>query len=213
MSPKEKEVDERSSSTSNGEVRKKKGESIPSTRRGKGEVTTMTSKNSESDASVSEDKRSGPFYEDFKVGIVIRHPGGRTITDTDNIWFTLITCNTNQIHYNEEYTKRYFSNPPFDGRLVVNSFLVLSIMTGLSTESTSANGIMLGMKDWKVHNPTFAGDTITAESEVISKRESKSHPSMGIVTVKTRAHNQKGTIIMECERSFMTRKYSNAEWR
>src|SRR5579864_2744585 len=114
-------------------------------------------------------KTDGPFYEDFKVGDIFVHSGGRTITDTDNIWFTLITCNTNQIHYNKEYVEKNFSDPPFDGRLVVNSLLVLSIVLGLSVSDTSKNGIMLGMTNWKITGPTFAGDTIHAKSEVTAK--------------------------------------------
>ncbi|MDH2900820.1 MAG: MaoC family dehydratase [archaeon] len=161
---------------------------------------------------VEQREKDGPFYEDFKVGEVLRHSGGRTITDTDNIWFTLLTCNTNQIHYNKEYTEKYFANSPFDGRLVVNSLLVLSTVLGLSVNDTSKNGIMLGMREWKVTNPTFAGDTVHAESVVIAKRESKSHPSMGIVTVKTKGFKQKDTEVMEFERSFMVRK-TNAEWK
>ena len=154
----------------------------------------------------------GPFYEDFKVGEILKHSGGRTITDTDNIWFTLITCNSNQIHYNKEYVQKNFSNPPFDGRLVVNSLLVLSIVFGLSVGDTSRNGIMLGMTNWKVVRPTFAGDTIHSRSEVTTKRESKSHPSMGIVTVRTRGFKQNDELIMEFERSFMVRK-SNQSWK
>ena len=164
------------------------------------------------EAQREKEEEEGPFYEDFKVGEILHHSGGRTITDTDNIWFTLLTCNTNQIHYNKEYVEKYFSNPPFDGRMVVNSMLVLSIVLGLSVDDTSKNGIMLGMSEWKVTNPTFAGDTIHAESEVIAKRESKTHPSMGIVTVKTKGFKQKNTLVMEFERSFMVRKL-NAEWK
>jgi itaconyl-CoA hydratase len=158
------------------------------------------------------EKVEGPFYEDFAVEQVLKHYGGRTITDADNIWFTLLTCNTNQVHYNKEYAERYFSNPPFDGRLVVNSFFILSIVTGLSTSDTSRNGIMLGMKEWKVIKPTFAGDTIRSESIVLSKRESESHPSMGIVTIKTTGYKQGNIPIMELERSFMVRK-RNSNWR
>jgi len=154
----------------------------------------------------------GPFYEDFKVGDVLNHSVGRTITDTDNIWFTLITCNTNQIHFNKEFTEKNFSNPPFDGRLVVNSLLVLSIVLGLSVSDTSRNGIMLGMTDWKVTRPTFAGDTIHAKSEVTAKRESNSHPSMGIVTVRTTGFKQNDTPVMEFERSFMVMK-SDQKWK
>ena len=154
----------------------------------------------------------GPFYEDFRVGDLLRHSGGRTITDTDNIWFTLLTCNTNQIHLNKEYVEEYFSGPPFHGKLVVNSFFILAIVLGLSVPDTSRNGIMLGMVNWKVMHPTFAGDTIHAASEVIARRESKSHPSMGIVTVKTTGFKQKNMAIMEFERSFMVRK-QNQKWK
>ena len=157
-------------------------------------------------------KEEGPFYEDFVVGQLLDHIGGRTITDTDNIWFTLVTCNTNQIHYNKEYVQENFSDPPFGGRLVVNSLLVLSIVFGLSVADTSRNGIMLGMTDWKVLHPVFAGDTVRSKSEVIAKRESKSHPSMGIVTVKTKGFKQDDFEIMEYERSFMVRK-SNQKWK
>jgi itaconyl-CoA hydratase len=156
--------------------------------------------------------REGPYYEDFKIGKILRHYGGRTITDTDNIWFSLLTCNTNQIHYNQEYVKENFSGPPFGGRLVVNSLLVLSIVLGLSAQDTSKNGIMLGMTDWKVSQPTFAGDTITSRSEVIAARESKSHPSMGIVTVRTKGFKQNDFLVMEFERSFMVRKASQ-KWK
>ena len=148
----------------------------------------------------------GPFFEDFEIGQTLHHPNGRTITDVDNIWFTLLTCNTNQIHYNKNYAEKYYSDPPFNGRLVVNSMLLLSTILGLSVNETSKNGLMLGMKDWKVINPVFAGDTITAESSVLAKRESKSHPSMGIITVRTKGFKQGNVQIMEFERSFLVRK-------
>lgn len=154
----------------------------------------------------------GPFYEDFAVGQVLNHSDGRTITDADNIWFTLLTCNSNQIHYNQEYVKENFSDPPFNGRLVVNSLFVLSTLFGLSVRDTSRNGIMLGMMNWKVSHPTFAGDTVRAKTEVLAKRESKSHSSMGIVTVKTIGFNQDDAPIMEFERTFMVRKRSQ-EWK
>jgi len=82
----------------------------------------------------------------------------------------------------------------------------------LSVRDTSRNGIMLGMSSWKVTNPTFAGDTVRATSEVLSKRESKSHPSMGIITVRTQGFKQNDTPIMEFERTFMVRKRGK-EWR
>jgi itaconyl-CoA hydratase len=154
----------------------------------------------------------GPFFEDFKMGAKLRHSGGRTITDTDNIWFSLLTCNTNQIHYNKEYAKNYFSDPPFNGQLVVNSLLTFSIVLGLSVNDTSKNGIMLGIKDWKATNPVFAGDTITSESDVIATRESKSHPTMGVVTVRSRGFKQGKIPVIEFERTFMVRR-RDAKWK
>jgi itaconyl-CoA hydratase len=157
-------------------------------------------------------ENDGPFYEDFEIGQVLNHDDGRTITDTDNIWFSLLTCNSNQIHYNESYAKANFSDPPFNGRLVVNSLFVLSTVFGLSVRDTSKNGIMLEMSNWKVNHPSFAGDTIRSSSQVLLMRESKSHPSMGIVTVKTTGLNQEGVPIMEFERTFMVRKRGR-EWK
>lgn len=149
---------------------------------------------------------NGPYYDDLKLGEEIIHSDGRTITDSDNIWFTLFTCNNNPVHYNLDYAKKNFGNPPFNGRLVVNSLLVVSIVIGLSVRDTSRNGIMLEIQDCKVTNPTFAGDTLYSKSEVISKRESKSHPNMGIVTVKTTGFNQNNVQVVECQRTFMLRK-------
>jgi itaconyl-CoA hydratase len=153
----------------------------------------------------------GPFYEDFEVGRKLAHEGGRTITDSDNIWFSLLTCNANEIHFNKDYAEKYFSRPPFNGRLVVNSALVFAIVLGLSAKDTSRNGIMLGMSEWRVSNPTFAGDTIYSESEVVDKRESKSHPTMGLVTITTRGFNQTGETVLTYSRTFMVRK-AGREW-
>lgn len=156
-------------------------------------------------------KPSGPYYEDFVVGQKMSHEGGRTITDTDNIWFSLLTCNENQIHFNKDYTEKFYSGPPFSGRLVVNSLLVFSIVLGLSAKDTSKNGIMLGMTEWQVSHPTFSGDTIYSESEVLDKRESASHPTMGLVTVSTRGFNQTNKTILTFKRTFMVRK-SGKNW-
>ena len=160
----------------------------------------------------SNDYQEGPFYEDFKEGATFHHSGGRTVTDTDNIWFSLLTCNPNPIHINQEYAKENFANPPFNGRLVVNSFFVLSTVIGLSVNDTSKNGIMLGLNNLKVTNPAFAGDTIYAESEIVGKRESESHSSMGIITVRTKGFKQGNVQVMEFERTFMVRK-RNEKWK
>jgi len=158
------------------------------------------------------DYSNGPYFEDFNVEQRIKHSTGRTITETDNIWFSLLTCNTNQIHFNKNYAEENFSDPPFNGKLVVNSFLVLSIVLGISTTDTSRNGIMLGLKDCKMTHPTFAGDTITAETVVLDKRQSKSHINMGIITVRTTGFKKRRVTVIEFERSFMVRK-TGKEWK
>ncbi len=146
------------------------------------------------------------YYEDFEVGQVLKNPLGRTITDTDNIWYTLLTCNTNPAHFNKDYCEKNFSAAPFNGRLIVNAGLILGIVAGLSVENTSKHGIMLGMNEMKVTAPVFAGDTLYSESNVLAKRESRSHPTMGIITIKTRGIKQDGSTVIEFERTFMIRK-------
>lgn len=158
----------------------------------------------------SEQKASGRFFEDFSVGQVFKHPLGRTITDVDNIWLTLLTNNTNPIHFNKDYCEKNFPGEPFRGRLTVNAALTFAVVAGLSVEETSKHGVMLGLNNMKIPNPVFAGDTLYAESTVLSTRESKSHAGMGIVTIKTRGYKQDGTTVMEFERTFLTRMKGKA---
>ncbi|BDB99122.1 MaoC family dehydratase [Saccharolobus caldissimus] len=148
----------------------------------------------------------GPYFEDFKIGQRFKSKVGRTITDVDNIWFTLLTNNSNQIHFNKDYTEKYFPGEPFKGRLVVNGFLTLAIVAGLLVEQTSQNGFMLGIENVKFLNPVFAGDTIYGEAEVIEVRESKSRPGFGIVKIRTWGYNQRGEKVIEFDRVFMVRK-------
>ncbi|QXJ27487.1 MaoC family dehydratase [Saccharolobus shibatae] len=156
-------------------------------------------------------EESGPFFEDFKVGQKFKSKVGRTITDVDNIWFTLLTNNSNQIHFNKDYTEKYFPGEPFNGRLVVNGFLTLTIVAGLLVEQTSQNGFMLGIENVKFLHPVFSGDTIYAEAEVIEVRESKSRPGFGIVKIRSYGYNQKGEKLIEFDRVFMVRK-RGAKW-
>ncbi|MCY0859844.1 MAG: MaoC family dehydratase [Sulfolobaceae archaeon] len=148
----------------------------------------------------------GPFFEDFKVGQRFKSRVGRTILDVDNVWFTLLTNNNNEIHFNLDYVKKNFPGEPFKGRLVVNGFLTLAIAAGLLVEYTSKNGIMLGLENVKFLEPVFAGDTIYSEAEVIEVRESKSRPGWGIVKIRTWAYNQNGKKVIEFDRVFMVRK-------
>ncbi|MFQ5761526.1 MAG: MaoC family dehydratase [Candidatus Bathyarchaeia archaeon] len=144
----------------------------------------------------------GRFYEDFEIGDVYRHPYGRTVTETDNVWFTLLTMNTAQLHFNRHYAEQTEFKKP-----LVNSTFTLALVAGMSVMDLSENAVAnLGWGDIKLPNPVFAGDTLYAESEVLEKRESKSRPHAGIVTVKTRGLNQDGKIVIEYTRTVMVYK-------
>ena len=143
----------------------------------------------------------GRFLEDFQVGDVYRCRFGRTVTEYDNISFTLLTNNTNQIHFNRDYgEKSEFGN------CLINSILTVAIVTGMSVPDISENGFNLGWSDIRLPNPVFPGDTLYSETEVLDVRESNSRPTQGVLTVKTRGYNQKGTLIMESQRSVMVWK-------
>ena len=112
---------------------------------------------------------TGRVYEDFEEGDVYQHPLGRTVTQTDNIWFTLLTVNPNPIHFDA-----HFAAQTKFGRPLVDSTFTLALVTGLSVSDISQNGINLGWDDVRLPAPVFEGDTIYAQSEMLSKRESKS---------------------------------------
>lgn len=144
----------------------------------------------------------GRFFDDFRVGDIYRHPLGRTITEADNIWFTLLTMNTAHTHVNAEVGKA----SEF-GRSLVNSTLTLAIATGQSVIDTTWNAVAnLGWERVRLSHPVFAGDTLWSESIVVQKRESKSRPQAGIVTVKTRSLNQDGDEVLSFVRTFLVRK-------
>ena len=145
---------------------------------------------------------AGRYFEDFEVGDVYRHPLGRTITATDNTWFTLLTMNTNQMHFND----RYAADSSF-GRTLVNSGLTVAMVLGQSVIDTSQNAIAnLGWDDIRLTHPVYVVDTLYAESRVEDKRESASRPHAGIVTVRTRGLNQDGDICLSYVRTFMVHK-------
>jgi len=148
---------------------------------------------------------NGRFFEDFAVGDIYRSRLGRTITETDNIQFTMITNNTNQIHFNAHYASRTEFKKP-----LVNSALTLSVIAGLGVSDLSENGFALGWDYIKLPHPVFPGDTLYSESEVIGVRESKSRPGQGVVKVRTRGLNQDGVVVIEYERSIMVWKKAHA---
>jgi len=148
---------------------------------------------------------TGRYFEDFQVGDVYRSRLGRTITDADNILFTLMSNNTNQIHFNAEYARQ----TGFD-RMLVNSIVTLAVVAGLGVIDVSENGFALGWDQITLPNPVFAGDTLYAEQRVVDVRESKSRPEQGIVKVRTIGVKQDGTVVIDYVRSVMVWKKAHA---
>ena len=148
----------------------------------------------------------GRYLEDFKVGDVYEHRPGRTISEADNTWFTLLSMNKNPLHFDAAYAaKTEF------GRPLVDSCLTLSIVTGMSVSDVSQKAVAnLGWDKVRLTAPVFAGDTLYAESEVLAVRESKSRPTQGIVTVRTTGRKADGTEFMSFERSILVPKRGHA---
>jgi itaconyl-CoA hydratase len=144
---------------------------------------------------------SGRFYEDFAPGLLIPHALGRTITATDNAWFTLLTVNSNPIHFDAHYASQTEFKKP-----LVNSTFTLALVTGLTVSDVSQYAVNLGWDEVRMPAPVFEGDTIYARTEVLSVRESKSRPNMGIVEIKTSGFKQDGTIVIEFRRTILVYK-------
>jgi itaconyl-CoA hydratase len=142
---------------------------------------------------------SGLYWEDFEAGDVFEHRPGRTVLDVDNVYFTLLTMNTNQVHFDSAYAAKTEWK-----KLLVDSTFTLALLTGMSVRTVSAKVVAnLGWDKVRATHPVFAGDTLYAESKVLHKRESKSRPTQGIVTVLTRGINQDGIEIMSFERTML----------
>ena len=150
----------------------------------------------------------GRYFDDFEVGDVYRCRYGRTVTEADNTQFTLLTNNTNQIHFNRDYGER----TEF-GSTLVNSALTLAIVAGMGVPDVSENGFALGWDEITLPHPVFPGDTLYSESEVVEMRESKSRPTQGIVKVETRGYNQNGDLVISYRRSVMVWKREHAPGR
>ena len=144
---------------------------------------------------------AGRVYEDFAVGDVYQHPLGRTITQPDNIWFTLLTVNNNPIHFDSVYA----AQTEF-GRPLVDSTFTLALVTGLSVSDLSQNAVNLGWDEVRLPHPVFDGDTLHAQSEILAARESQSRPHMGVVRVKTTGYNQAGVVVIEFQRTLLVYK-------
>lgn len=141
----------------------------------------------------------GHHFEDFVVGDVYEHRPGKTVTEYDNHLFTLLTLNTHPMHFDVEFAKA----SEFKRNLVVSPY-TLALLIGMSVTDCSQKAIAnLGMDGVKFTAPVFAGDTLYAESEVLEKRESKSRPGQGIVTIRTIGKNQDGTVVCTFTRNML----------
>ena len=148
----------------------------------------------------------GRHYEDFTVGDIYEHRPGRTISEADNTWFTLLTMNTHPLHFDQEYAKA----SEF-GQIIVCSPLTVALMAGMSVSDVSQKAIAnLGWTDIKLTHPVFVGDTLTAESEVLDMRLSKSRENAGIVKVKTTGFNQDGVVVCTFERTMLIAKQGHS---
>src|SRR5436853_7212932 len=138
----------------------------------------------------------GPFFEDFRVGAQVRGKVGRTVTETDNVWFTLLTGNSNQIHFNEDYTRRTFPGEPFRGRRVVNGFLTIAIAAGLPVDGTSRNGFQVRLENVRFPRPVFPRDPLYADAQITEVPGAPSRPGCRLFPVPTRGlHRPPDTVI------------------
>ena len=148
----------------------------------------------------------GRYYEDFEIGHIYEHRPGRTITQTDNTWFTLLTMNKHPLHFDLNYAK----DSEF-GKPLVNSAFTLAVVAGMSVSDVSQKTIAnLGWDKVTMPNPVFNGDTLYAESEVLAVRESKSRPNQGIVTVRTIGKKSTGEVVITFERTMLIPKRGHA---
>lgn len=148
----------------------------------------------------------GRYLEDFNVGDVYEHRPGRTLTETDNTWFTLLTMNQHPLHFDHQYAAESEFKKP-----LMNSCMTLSVVAGMSVSDVSQKTIAnLGWDKVKMPAPVFNGDTLYAESEVLAIRESKSRPTQGIVTILTRGFNQDGVEVISFERAMLIPKRGHA---
>jgi itaconyl-CoA hydratase len=148
----------------------------------------------------------GRCYEDFVVGDIYEHRPGRTISETENTWFTLLTMNTHPLHFDAEYAK----HSEF-GRCVVASPFTVALIVGMSVSDVSQKAIAnLGWTDIKLTHPVFAGDTLYAESEVLDMRLSKSRADAGIVSVRSLGRNQDGAVVCSFDRTMLVQRRGHA---
>ena len=142
----------------------------------------------------------GKYFEELVVGMTFRHQPSRTVTETDNLLFTALTLNPQPLHLDAE-----FAAASQHGKILVNSIFTLGLIVGLSVGDTTLGTTIgnLGFDETTFPAPVFIGDTITCETEVIDRRESRSKPDRGIVTFEHRGLNQRGEVVCRSRRGAM----------
>jgi len=155
---------------------------------------------------VNTDFVEGPWYEDLSIGSTIIHPRGRTITEADCIWISLLVGDRNQIHINKLYSEENYPMPPFNGQLVVNGLFVLMVVNSITSPETSVSGVFLGLNGVKMSSPVFPGDTLSAKSKILEKRVSEKRPLMGVVKIGVEGFKKKDMLVISYEKTFMIRK-------
>lgn len=141
---------------------------------------------------------AGKFYDELEVGAVFRHSLGRTLTETDTILFNSLTMNTQPLHLNEDFAAR----TEF-GRRIVNGIFTLGVVVGITVNDLTAGTIVanLGYEQVRHPHPLFHGDTLYVETTVVEKRESRSRPDCGVVTLRHVGKNQDGVVCIEVTRT------------
>lgn len=146
---------------------------------------------------------AGKYFDEWSIGEMLTHEIRRTVTETDNLLFTVMTHNPQPLHLDIEAAKA----SEF-GQILVNGTFTFSLMVGLSVGDTTLGTLVanLGYDKLVMPKPVFIGDTLRAESEVIGLKESKSRPNAGIVTFLHRAINQRDELVCQCERSALVQR-------
>lgn len=139
----------------------------------------------------------GNGFDEMEIGQVYEHHWGRTLSESDNTWFSTATLHFNPLYFNAEYAKAHGHD-----RVVLNPMLVFLTVFGLSVEDLSeSGGAFLGVEDLSFHQPCYPGDTLTARSTVVAKRDSSSRPHAGIATWHTEGFNQRGERVIDFKRT------------
>ena len=146
---------------------------------------------------------AGRYYEELEVGARFRHQPGRTVTETDNLLFSTLTMNPQPLHLDSE-----FARGTAFGQVLVNSLFTLGLLVGLTVSDTTLGTTVanLGFESVEFPHPVFVGDTVYAETEVVARRASQSHPEWGIVTFAHQAVNQRGDVVARCRRAAMMQR-------